>query len=76
MERWEVLKNNSQSKYRVAETMRKLRRTFGRKEASSAAVVIKFIKKVRETGMLPAIYLETQEVQLLTEHNWTPVALL
>lgn len=50
------MRNNSQSKYCVAETVRKLARTFGRKKASSAAVAIKFIKKVRETGMLPEIF--------------------
>ncbi|KAJ8960528.1 hypothetical protein NQ318_013816 [Aromia moschata] len=36
----------------VAETVRKLRTIFGRNEAPSATSVRKFLKKVRETGML------------------------
>lgn len=51
-QRWEILKNYFQSECCVAETVRKLRRIFGRNEAPSAAGVSKFIRKVRETGLL------------------------
>ncbi|KAJ8960940.1 hypothetical protein NQ318_020240 [Aromia moschata] len=36
----------------VAETVKKLRTIFGRNEATSATGVRKFLRKVRETGML------------------------
>ncbi|KAJ8935836.1 hypothetical protein NQ318_019895, partial [Aromia moschata] len=51
-QRWEILKNYFQSECCVAETVRKLRTIFGRNEAPSAPGVRKFLRKVRETGML------------------------
>lgn len=55
-QRWEILKNAGknyfQSECCVTETVRKLKRNFGRHEAPTAAGVRKFVKKVRETGML------------------------
>ncbi|KAJ8962482.1 hypothetical protein NQ318_000870 [Aromia moschata] len=51
-QRWEILKNYFQSECCVAETVSKLRTIFGRNEAPSAPGVRKFLRKVRETGML------------------------
>ncbi|KAJ8954789.1 hypothetical protein NQ318_014900 [Aromia moschata] len=51
-QRWEILKNYFQSECCVAETVRKLRTTFGRNEAPSAAGVRKFLRKFRELACL------------------------
>lgn len=81
-QRWEKLKNYFQSDRCVAETVRNLGRTFGQREAPSAADVGKFIKiskgiqvLVRCTQLKELLLLEvcvkTQKSQLAIEHNWT-----
>lgn len=51
-QRWEILQSYFQSGCCVAETVRILKRNFGRNNAPTAAGVRKFVKKVRETGLL------------------------
>ena len=51
-QRWEILKTYFQSECCVFETVRVLKRTFGRNKAPATPAVRKFVKKVRETGML------------------------
>ena len=49
---WEILRHYFENHGNVAECVRKLRRDFGRREASSAPYVRCLMNKVKETGIL------------------------
>ena len=51
-QRWKILRHYSENHANVAESVRKLRTDFGRREAPSVPYVHYLVKEVKETGLL------------------------
>lgn len=73
-QRWEILKTYFQSECCVAQTVRSLKRSFGRDKAPTAPAVRKFVQKVRETGMLVDNTHGPRRVTVCTDENVAAVA--
>lgn len=73
-QRWETLTNYFRSECCVAQTVRFLKRSFGRNNASTAPAVRKFVQKVRETGMLVDHTHHPRRRTVRTEENVAAVA--